>query len=103
MSPFPAVFAQVGDFAANRAAIMALEANGFSLGPMQRGAPRAVMFGEYDISKWRNLSHDERREAHGTLTGDGRQGPLVFCLLPSAPDAAVAAAEAVRRAAEVAQ
>lgn len=89
------VFAATAEFQASRDAEAFLEAAGFAIGPSERGAPRAVMFGNYAISKWRNLNHDERRETHATLTGDGRHGPLTFRLLPAAPDAAV---EAIRKA-----
>jgi hypothetical protein len=98
MSPFAIVFDQVGTFAANDEAKRQLEAHGFSVGPSQRGAPRAVMYGDYAISKWRNLNPDERRETHATLTGDGREGPLTFRLLPAATDEAVEAAERMRAA-----
>lgn len=57
------------------------------------------MFGDYAVEKWRNLSHDDRREIHGTLSGDGREGPVFFRLLPAAPDAAARAAEAMRASA----
>jgi hypothetical protein len=96
MTPFAIVFNQRGDFAATNEAEHLLEAAGFAIGPSQRGAPRAVMFGNYTVAKWKNLNHDERRETHGTLTGDGREGPVTFRLLPAAPDDAVRAAEAVR-------
>ena len=43
------------------------------------------------FSKWKNLNHAERREVHGTLTGDGRNGPLTFRLFPAAPDEAATA------------
>ena len=96
MSPFAAVIDGIGDFVATRKAEALLASHGFAIGPSQRGAPRAVMFGNYAVAKWRNLNRDERRETHATLTGDGRHGPLVLRLLPAAPDAAVRAAEALR-------
>lgn len=96
MSPFAIVFDQRGDFAATDVAERLLAAHGFSIGPSQRGAPRAVMFGNYAVSKWKNLNQDERRETHATLTGDGREGPLTFRLLPAAPDEAFSAAERMR-------
>lgn len=90
---FGVIFDGVGDFAAMGEAERFLGDAGFSLGSWQRGSPCAVMFGDYSISKWSNLDHDERREVHATLTGDGRNGPLVFRLLPAAPDEAVSAIE----------
>ena len=89
------VFDRDGDFAAANDATAFLKAAGFSVGSSQRGAPTAVMFGDYAVSKWKNLNHDERRETHATLTGDNRNGPLTFRLLPAAPDAAV---DALRKA-----
>lgn len=88
---FCIVFDRVGTFAALNDARSFLKGAGFSLGPSQRGAPIACMFGDYSVSKWQNLNHDERREVHGTLTGDGREGPLTFRLLPAAPDGCIAA------------
>ena len=85
------VFDREGVFEATNDAEAFLASAGFAIGPSQRGAPRAVMFGNYTVSKWRNLNHDERRETHGTLTGDARNGPLTFRLLPAAPDDAIAA------------
>jgi len=88
---FGIVFDRAGTFAAMNDARAFLKGAGFSLGPSQRGAPIACMFGDWSVSKWRNLSHDERREVHATLTGDGREGPLTFRLLPAAPDGCIAA------------
>lgn len=85
------VFDRPGDFVAIEDARAFLKKAGFSLGPSQCGAPIAVMFGDYAVPKWRNLNHDERRETHATLTGDSRNGPLTFRLLPAAPDDACAA------------
>ena len=85
------MFEGVGTFEAMNNAEAFLAAAGFSVGPSQRGAPRAVMFGDYAVSKWGNLNHFERHETHATLTGDGRHGPLTFRLLPAAPDEAIAA------------
>ena len=91
---FNITFTATGDFAALNQAEAFLRKAGFSLGSPQRGAPTACMFGDYAISKWRNLDQDERRETHATLTGDNRNGPLTFRLLPAAPDEAVQAIEA---------
>lgn len=94
---FCIVFDRAGTFAALNDARAFLKGAGFSLGPSQRGAPIACMFGDYIVSKWHNLSHDERRETHATLTGDGREGPLTFRLLPAAPDGCI---EALSKAVE---
>ncbi len=91
---FGIVFYAMGTWAALREAEAFLKGAGFSIGSGQRGAPTAVMFGDYLVSKWKNLNHDERRETHATLTGDNREGPLTLRLLPAAPDEAVKAIEA---------
>jgi|SRR5947209_12617624 len=88
---FIRTFDQTGDFAAMHAAERFLSERGFSVGSNQRGAPRGVMFGNYDIAKWRNLGADERLELHGTLIGDGRNGPLALRIYASAPAGAIAA------------
>ena len=36
-----------------------------SVGRMQRDDPRGILFGDYDIQKWRNLSPATRRGLHG--------------------------------------
>ena len=88
------VFKGDGPFVALWKAEAFLKECGFSFGSWQRGAPTACMFGDYSVSKWRNLNHDKRREVHATLTGDHRRGPLIFEMLPAAPDEAIAAVEA---------
>lgn len=79
------MFNNAGQFAALREATALLVKAGFSVGPTQRGAPAAVMFGDYLIAKWKNLNGLQRRETHATLTGDNRNGPLTIRLLPAAP------------------
>lgn len=76
------------DFATMRAAESYLEERGFSVGRQQRGEPRGVLFGDFDIQKWRNLNARERAELHGTMTGEGRHGPLTVKLFATAPEAA---------------
>lgn len=68
---------------------------GFSLGPSQRGAPVACMFGDWAVAKWKNLNRIERGETHAVIEGDNRDGPLRIRLLPAAPDDAVRAFEAL--------
>lgn len=59
------------DVAAERRRVRALfERHGFSVGRRQRGSPAGVLFGSYDIQKWRNLRKDERETLHGTLYED---------------------------------
>lgn len=90
-TPGRVVFEQEGTFAALHACERFLTDRGFSFGSWQRGAPCAVMFGDYDISKWRNLSAAERAATHGQFSGDGRNGPIILVLTPAAPDEARAA------------
>lgn len=88
------VFNNEGTFQANYAAKEWLDARGFSYGPSQACAPTAVWFGDCIISKWRNLSPQERRDAHATIEGDLREGPVRIILRDSAPEAAHVAFEA---------
>jgi hypothetical protein len=77
-----------GDFSACAAAERALERAGFSLGRMQRGDPRGILFGDYDIAKWRNLSARDREELHGVMTGSMRDGPVELTIYERAPQEA---------------
>jgi hypothetical protein len=85
------VFADEGDFAACNAAEVYLEARGFSVGIMQGAAPRGILFGEYLISKWRNMNSREIGALHGIMTGPMRNGPVKITIYNSAPDGAKAA------------
>ena len=69
-------FDQLGNFNAYDAACAFLRANGFSVGRMEGPAPIGLLFGDFDIQKWRNLRPAERVALHGTLTGDKRNGPV---------------------------
>lgn len=70
-----------------------LTARGFSYGRWQRGAPCGVMFGDYAIAKWRNLSEQQQAELHGTLSRF-HDDVVVFLLWGTAPaEAKVAVAE----------
>jgi hypothetical protein len=84
---FSVHFDEVGDFAAVDAAERALSLAGFSVGRSQRGAPRGILFGDYDIQKWRNLRTGEREALHGQMLG-GRNGPVTVTLFADAPQAA---------------
>jgi len=41
-----------GDFGASRAAEKWLKENGYSVGSMQRGHPRGILKGDWDVAKW---------------------------------------------------
>lgn len=77
-------FWHTGDFEAVRAAEKYLSDRGFSLGRTQRGSPRGILLGDYDIQKWRNLRPREREMLHGHMTG-GREGPVLITIFASAP------------------
>ena len=78
------VFNQAGDFSALYAAQDWCKANGISYGSTQRGAPVGLMRGEYEISKWRNLSKSDIARLDGTMTGDMRNGPVIIEMKPEA-------------------
>lgn len=87
-----------GDFKAYNRALEALRTNGFSVGRMEAHSPTGILFGDFDIQKWRNLSRDDRIQLHGTITGSCRHGPCrVFVLAPNA-DVAERVREALTKA-----
>lgn len=71
-------FDRAGTFEAMQAAEDWCRARGVAFGSSERGSPRGLMVGDYAIAKWRNLSPKERRQCHGTMTGDGRYGPITI-------------------------
>lgn len=85
-------FSDTGAFIAESRAVALLEDHGFSVGHMQAHAPRGILFGLYDIQKWRNLNSAERAALHGVMTGSMRNGPITVEILDSAPDEALASA-----------
>jgi hypothetical protein len=87
----PIVFHDDEEFGASRKAISFLESRGFSVGRNQAHAPRGILFGAYDIQKWRNLRPHEREALHGEVTGDMRNGPVTIQLRENAPAEAMAA------------
>jgi hypothetical protein len=50
---------------------------GESCGP---GYPRGLLFGDFLIAKFRNLTAKERAALHGKMTGDMRAGPITIDL-----------------------
>lgn len=75
-------FRDVGDFRASDAAERFLRERGYSVGPMQCGAPRGILKGDFGIGKWRNLNKQERAELDGVMEGDFRDGPVHVRLFP---------------------
>lgn len=84
-------FHHTGTFAAVAAAQKWLRDRGFSYGPSQVGGPQAIWHGDCTISKWRNLSDQEKRECHATLDGNQREGPMRITLQAAATPEAIAA------------
>ena len=72
------VFLQTGDFKALYAAEDWCHERGISMGSVQRGSPRGLMRGDFDIEKWRNLSPSDRYALDGRMTGDMRNGPVII-------------------------
>ncbi len=92
---FMARLTDEGDFAAVRRAEALLKQHGFSVGTTQRGSSRGVMFGDYDIQKWRNLSVEERRALHGILDGDRSSHAQIEIWDPAPLEAVAALANAL--------
>lgn len=84
-------FTNTGTFQACYAAEAWLDARGFSVGPSQVDGPRAIWHGDCAISKWRNLSAQEKRAVHAIMDGELREGPVRIVLKPGATDEARAA------------
>ena len=78
--PFTLRFDQSGDFEAVRAAETWCSARGISVGRTQAHSPRGLLYGNYDIQKWRNLRLEDRAQLHGTMIG-GRQGPVTITMM----------------------
>jgi len=83
------------EFPTDAAAERALAKAGFSLGTNQRSDPRGIMFGDWNISKWRNLSAADRRDLHGVFQRHGPPGSPTTVTLKSggAPGRALRAVE----------
>lgn len=84
-------FTGAGEFEAMYAAERWLKERGFSVGRQQAHAPRGILFGDFEVAKWRNLSTEERVALHGTMTGDGRNGPITVLIFSHVPAVARAA------------
>lgn len=82
---FQRTFAQDDDFAATRAAEAFLSSRGFSVGRMQARSPTGILFGNYDIQKWRNLRAADRDALHGLMLGAGRAGPVTVYIYDNCP------------------
>lgn len=76
-------FTQQGEYEACHAAERFLQERGFSVGIMQGPSPRAIMLGDYQIAKWRNLSREDIAKNHGAMTGNMRTGPITIVIYGS--------------------
>lgn len=79
------VFDNPGTFQARNAAEDFARSCGFSVGSGQRGAPTGLMYGDYLVAKWKNMSLAQRRALHATITGDGREGPVTLNIHTQCP------------------
>lgn len=80
------------DFSAFYAAVVFLEARGFTVGPGSIGNPCGIMYGrDWQIAKWKNLTAQEKAQLHGALSGDRRRGPVTVAIFFHAPAFAIAA------------
>ena len=75
------VFSNEGVFNAYHAACDWCVANGFSYGSMCSPFPTAIMKGDVDIAKWKNLTAKERSTVDGTITGNFREGPVTINII----------------------
>lgn len=92
---FMARLTDQGDFAAVHRAEHLLDQQGFSVGIMQRGSSRGILFGDYDIQKWRNLNVAERAALHGILDGDRSSHAQIEIWDPAPLEAVRALADAL--------
>lgn len=80
MTDYTLTFTGKTDFHAVHQAEDWLERHGFSLGPMQKGNPRGIVYGEVAVAKWRNLGFADVKRLDGVLRGDMRRGPVTITL-----------------------
>lgn len=68
----------VNDFGAMHKAMDWCREHGISVGRMQAGAPRGLLYGDFDIQKWRNLRPVDIAALDGRMVGDMRHGPVTI-------------------------
>lgn len=70
-----------------------LQASGFSYGPGCAASRKAgIMFGRWQIAKWRNLTPLQQHQCHGVMElGEPGIGPVTIRIFFSAPALAIAA------------
>jgi hypothetical protein len=80
-----------GEFVAYRAACGFLTTSGFSVGRSARIGTSGIMFGDYDIQKWHNLTRVHRMGLHGVMWGNQRTGPVSVALFGNTPKVGIEA------------
>lgn len=75
-----ATFKGAGDFQAYRMAEEWCRENGYSIGLMSNPYPTALIKGDFQIAKWKNLTNLERTQVDGVIYGDFCEGPIVIKL-----------------------
>lgn len=84
-------FEQKGVFAASNAAEAWCAERGISVGIMERGQPRGLVYGDFEVAKWHNLNRAERAALDGRMIGEMRHGPVVVEVAPARTSAGGAA------------
>lgn len=92
------------DFSALNDALDYLTARGFCVGPGCAASRKAaIMFGNWKIAKWRNLTPLEQARSHGVLEGERRTGPVTLRIFFTAPPRAIAAVSSPQTAQAVSE
>ena len=71
------------DFSGIYAAKKWLKENGYSYGSLQRNDPVGILKGDFNISKWRNLSAEDAASLDGRITfqdGGPRSGTAIVSI-----------------------
>jgi hypothetical protein len=77
------------DWSGLKAAEAWLTANGYSYGRMQGPSPIGILKGDFDISKWRNMTPAEKRALHGFIrpeSGMFRDSSAIVTLYQDKPN-----------------
>lgn len=54
----------------------------YSAGSARCGGVVGLLHGDFSIAKYHNLTAKERTQLDGTMTGDGREGPVTISIKP---------------------
>jgi hypothetical protein len=79
---FKKIFESDKTFGAYYAAERWCTDQGISYGSSCAGSPQGLLFGNYQIAKWRGLTAKERQQLHGTIQGNLRNGPVTVFIKP---------------------